>query len=153
MGQQQLLLVILVTIIVGIATVVAINIFGTASEQANKDAVRQDLLAATVQAQGIWAKPTQLGGAGRDFTSITPQSELLEALSIPGQYTPVNNPTQVDNENGTYSLNGVESSSITIDGVASSDGATIQAIVCRDSTAQVWRVDIGEGTADDPCSS
>ncbi|MDZ7715010.1 MAG: hypothetical protein U5J95_02240 [Balneolaceae bacterium] len=44
MGQQQLLLVILVTIIVGIATVVAINTFSSASDSANVDAVRGDLL-------------------------------------------------------------------------------------------------------------
>jgi len=43
MGQQQLLLVILVTIIVGIATVVAINTFGAAADSANLDAVRQDM--------------------------------------------------------------------------------------------------------------
>lgn len=40
MGQQQLLLVILVTIIVGIATVVAINTFSSAADSANLDAVR-----------------------------------------------------------------------------------------------------------------
>ena len=45
MGQQQLLLVILVTIIVGIATVVAINTFGTAADNANIDAVRNDMTA------------------------------------------------------------------------------------------------------------
>ncbi|MDZ7718745.1 MAG: hypothetical protein U5K72_08020 [Balneolaceae bacterium] len=67
MGQQQLLLVILVTIIVGIATVVAINIFGTAAEQANRDAVRQDLLAAAAQAQGIYSRPEMMGGARQRF--------------------------------------------------------------------------------------
>jgi len=150
MGQQQLLLVILVTIIVGIATVVAINIFGTASEQANKDAVRQDLLAATVQAQGIWAKPTMLGGAGRDFAANMTTSEILEALNIPGELDNPTTPTQVENENGTYSVNGTASNSLTLDGIAKSDGATIQAIVCRDSTAQVWRVDIDEGSVTTP---
>ena len=51
MGQQQLLLVILVTIIVGIATVVAINTFSSASEQANIDAARQDMLQMAYTAQ------------------------------------------------------------------------------------------------------
>ncbi|MDZ7806938.1 MAG: hypothetical protein U5K71_07465 [Gracilimonas sp.] len=52
MGQQQLLLVILVTIIVGIATVVAINTFGSAADSANLDAVRQDVATIAASAQG-----------------------------------------------------------------------------------------------------
>ena len=111
MGQQQLLLVILVTIIVGIATVVAINIFGTAADQANRDAVRQDLMSAAVQAQGIWARPTLMGGANRDFagTHITDE-QIMERLGIPGVWgNDINNPattpsTTRANENGVYVL-------------------------------------------------
>jgi len=57
MGQQQLLLVILVTIIVGIATVVAINTFGSAADAANIDAVRNDVAAIASGAQGYYMKP------------------------------------------------------------------------------------------------
>ena len=62
MGQQQLLLVILVTIIVGIATVVAINTFGTAADNANIDAVRNDMTAIASGAQSYYMKPAMLGG-------------------------------------------------------------------------------------------
>jgi Tfp pilus assembly protein PilE len=71
MGQQQLLLVILVTIIVGIATVVAINTFGAAADSANVDAVRQDLASIAAAAQGYYMKPEMLGGGGRTFEGIT----------------------------------------------------------------------------------
>ena len=71
MGQQQLLLVILVTIIVGIATVVAINTFGAAADSANIDAVRQDLASIAASAQGYYMKPVMLGGGGRSFAGIT----------------------------------------------------------------------------------
>ena len=120
MGQQQLLLVILVTIIVGIATVVAINIFGTASEQANRDAVRQDLLAAAANAQGIYARPAMMGGAGGDFGTLeTP--ELLRRLNIPGALgTAADNTSQVVNENGTYTATG-SGDLITITGNPSSN--------------------------------
>jgi Tfp pilus assembly protein PilE len=67
MGQQQLLLVILVTIIVGIATVVAINTFGSAADSANIDAVRQDVATIAASAQGYYMKPAMLGGGGRTF--------------------------------------------------------------------------------------
>ena len=70
MGQQQLLLVILVTIIVGIATVVAINTFSSAADSANLDAVRQDLAQIGSSAQAYYIKPTMLGGGGSSFTGI-----------------------------------------------------------------------------------
>lgn len=116
MGQQQLLLVILVTIIVGIATVVAINIFGTAAEQANQDAVRQDLLAAAAQAQGIHARPVMMGGAGGDFTDQTtlPNENFFERLGIPGVVTAGG----IDNENASYTINrtqGADQLTITAD--------------------------------------
>ena len=108
MGQQQLLLVILVTIIVGIATVVAINIFGTAADQANRDAVRQDLMTAAAHAQAIWSRPAMMDGAARDFTSMDVES-IAERIGIPGR---IHNTmdgdnvsvegNRIENENGVY---------------------------------------------------
>ncbi|MDZ7766193.1 MAG: hypothetical protein U5K00_17525 [Melioribacteraceae bacterium] len=43
MGQQQLLLIVLGVIIVGIAVVVGINVFTASSAAANRDAVISDL--------------------------------------------------------------------------------------------------------------
>ena len=71
MGQQQLLLVILVTIIVGIATVVAINTFSSSADAANKDAVRQDVASIAASAQGFFMKPAMLGGGNNSFAAIT----------------------------------------------------------------------------------
>ncbi|MDZ7757448.1 hypothetical protein [Rhodohalobacter sp.] len=86
MGQQQLLLVILVTIIVGIATVVAINTFGSAADSANVDAVRQDMASIAAAAQGYYMKPQMLGGGGRKFDGIDFQMilHLLERLMHAG---------------------------------------------------------------------
>ena len=105
MGQQQLLLVILVTIIVGIATVVAINIFGTAADQANRDAVRQDLMGAAVQAQAIWARPVLMGGANRDFAGAhIDVDDITVRLGIPGTIAA----NVVTNENGVYTVSVVD---------------------------------------------
>ncbi|HAW80025.1 MAG: hypothetical protein CL662_14175 [Bacteroidetes bacterium] len=97
MGQQQLLLVILVTIIVGIATVVAINTFSSAADSANLDAVRQDVANIAASAQGYYMKPTQLGGGGQSFASVTfnnisfasdtiAQTGFLSAVNANGKY-------------------------------------------------------------------
>ncbi|MDT8325209.1 MAG: hypothetical protein RRA94_13945 [Bacteroidota bacterium] len=71
MGTQQLLLIVLGVIIVGIAVVVGINIFGTNAEQANKDAITQDCLRIAAAAQGYYRKPTMLGGGNNAFDGIT----------------------------------------------------------------------------------
>ncbi len=84
MGQQQLLLVILVTILVGIATVVAINTFSSAMKSSNKDAVRNDLAVLATNAHAYYAKPSMLGGGGNSFGGFTfktiafPADEITE---------------------------------------------------------------------------
>ena len=98
MGQQQLLLVILVTIIVGIATVVAINTFGAAADSANLDAVRQDVAQIAAAAQGYYMKPTMLGGGGRSFEGITFNDFAFSASVVS------NDGTEACNENGKYIL-------------------------------------------------
>lgn len=104
MGQQQLLLVILVTIIVGIATVVAINTFGTAADQANVDAVRQDMLQIAASAQQFYMRPTMLGGGGRSFAGISFNDFAFagDLETDPEDDDAV--PLKATNENGMYEI-------------------------------------------------
>ncbi len=71
MGQQQLLLIVLGVIIVGIAVVVGINVFTASSSQANRDAVISDLTNLASLAQQYYRKPQALGGGGNTFTGWT----------------------------------------------------------------------------------
>ena len=114
MGQQQLLLVILVTIIVGIATVVAINTFGAAADSANLDAVRQDMGSIAASAQGYYMKPEMLGGGGKDFTGMT-----FENVAFGGTINSGNS-LLAFNENGTYVLGAGSTDGIDITGHPSS---------------------------------
>jgi len=109
MGQQQLLLVILVTIIVGIATVVAINTFGSAADQANIDAVNNDVATLASAAQGYYMRPTMLGGGGRTFTNLT-----FEGLAFPATRVQADN-LVVENENGRYEITTRTADHFTID--------------------------------------
>ena len=113
MGQQQLLLVILVTIIVGIATVVAINTFGSAADSANVDAVRQDVASIAASAQGYYMKPEALGGGGGDFKNID-----FTNLSFGG--TIGSDTKQAVNANGSYVVDG-STDPMTITAYPSSD--------------------------------
>ena len=76
MGQQQLLLIVLGVIIVGIAVVVGINVFTASSSQANRDAVISDLTNLASLGQQYYRKPTALGGGGNTFTGWTVPATL-----------------------------------------------------------------------------
>ena len=67
MGQQQLLLIVLGVIIVGIAVVVGINVFTASSLEANKSAVVADLQTIGSMAQQFYRKPTAMGRGGNTF--------------------------------------------------------------------------------------
>ncbi|NQT10046.1 MAG: hypothetical protein HQ573_02625, partial [Desulfobacteraceae bacterium] len=71
MGQQQLLLIVLGTIIVGVAVVVGINMFGQGAVNAERDALLQDVNSIASNAAAYWRKPAALGGGARSFVGIT----------------------------------------------------------------------------------
>lgn len=103
MGQQQLLLIVLGVIIVGIAIVVGINIFTTSSIQANRDAVIGDLTNLASMAQSYYRKPTAMGGGGNDFTGWT----------IPATFA---------SDNGTYAATVDNATQITLVGTGTETG-------------------------------
>ncbi len=115
MGQQQLLLVILVTIIVGIATVVAINTFSSASESANQDAVRNDMATIAASAQGYFIKPAMLGGGANSFAAITFANITFAADSISGDGL------TAYNANGTYVISGRSATDFDLNATTSSN--------------------------------
>src|SRR5690554_3090233 len=118
MGQQQLLLVILVTIIVGIATLVAINTFSSANESANVDAVRQDVITFASSAQGYYMKPTMLGGGGNSFNGIT-----FKQVAFPAKNEDIAaNGLSAFNSNGLYTIS-TDDTTLTVTAIPSSRAA------------------------------
>jgi hypothetical protein len=101
MGQQQLLLLILSAVIVGVAIVMGINMFAENAAQANQDAVLQDVLTLASRAQAWYRRPVELGGGGRTFAGIT-----LADLNFPAT-----------NGNGTYTLGVGTATALPITGV------------------------------------
>lgn len=105
MGQQQLLLVILVTIIVGVGTVVAIDTMQNARKDSNKASVRQDILSVLNDAQVYYQKPSMMGGGGQSFDNIS-KSDIISI-----------DPT---NENGSYNISG-SGNSVTVEGTGTAE--------------------------------
>ncbi len=71
MGQQQLLLIVLGVIVVGIAVVVGINLFNASAEEANKDGIVSDCTNLGAMAQQYYKKPLSMGGGANTFTNWT----------------------------------------------------------------------------------
>jgi len=84
MGQQQLLLIILGVIIVGIAIAVGLSLFSAQSVQSNKDAMINDLNNIAAQAYQFRIRPSSMGGGQGSYASFTIPTKMAT------------------NENGTY---------------------------------------------------
>jgi len=151
MGQQQLLLVILVTIIVGIATVVAINTFGAAADSANVDAVRQDLLTIASAAQGFYMRPEMLGGGGRSFEDLT----WTSLGSVPGNFSAADGdaPANLTNDNGVYTFEApVANAQEFIVTAAPASGGAIAIRVCADNARMGTYAETGDAPVPPVCN-
>ena len=69
MGQQQLLLLVLSTIIVGVSIVVGIGMFQDSAMNANIDTVTQENVTIASKATEWFNKSVALGGGGGDFSA------------------------------------------------------------------------------------
>jgi Tfp pilus assembly protein PilE len=95
MGQQQLLLIILGVIIVGIAVAVGITMFQDNAVDQNRSAVIADLTTLAAKAQQYYAKPVTLGGGGNSFAGLSSDATGLGILA---------STAFTNNANGTYSV-------------------------------------------------
>jgi uncharacterized protein (UPF0333 family) len=110
MGQQQLLLLVLAVIIVGIAIVVGITMFRAQSASSNLDAVTNDLMDLASRAQQFYIRPVSMGGGGGVFNAAG------NTISID------NLTTSPINDNGTYALGTINVSDVEITGEGKQDG-------------------------------
>ncbi len=91
MGQQQLLLIVLGVIIVGIAIAVGISMFKSNAQSSNRDQVINDLNNLAAKAQQYYRKPTAMAGGGQSFGSTS--------STVPGFTL---SPVDTGNANGSY---------------------------------------------------
>ena len=85
MGQQQLLLIIVAVIVVGVSVAIANQLFYANAEDSNKDSIISELTnLATISLQ-YYQKPASMVGGGRSFTNWQIPSQLDTSTS--GTYT------------------------------------------------------------------
>lgn len=125
MGQQQIFLILLVTVVVGIATIVAIFNFQETHNNSVYEAIQQDILQAQTQSIAYVKKAKTMGGGGGSYLGITRDDVMLP----------------VQNENAAYSLDEITETGFSV--VAeSSVGFTVTAVISGDSV--VWEKSEGE---------
>ncbi|MEW6654421.1 MAG: hypothetical protein AB1394_13295, partial [Bacteroidota bacterium] len=77
MGQQQLLLIVLGILIVGLAVFVGIYLFRANAIESKRAIVTNELVNLAAMAQQFYLKPNALGGGNRKFTGWVIPAELV----------------------------------------------------------------------------
>jgi hypothetical protein len=122
MGQQQLLLIILGVIIVGIAIAVGLSMFSAQSVQSNKDAIINDLNNLAANAYQFRIRPSSMGGGQGSYANY----------SIPVKLQ--------TNANATYSLGTKDANTCIIIGTSGqyTTGGTVQATLDSNGNLGTW---------------
>ena len=115
MGQQQLLLIILGVIIVGIAIAVGISQFSADNTEANKDGVTSSVVNIASNAYQFKIRPSSLGGGSNAYTGY----------SIPTK--------MATDDNGTYALGTVNAGNVQIKGTSTVNTAWVATCTTDDS--------------------
>jgi hypothetical protein len=110
MGHQQLLLIIVGVIVVGIAIAIGIYLFSGTNVGSNKDAIFNDLMNLGQYAYRYKLRPEPLGGGGLVYTGFTIPAKLAS------------------NENADYSATAT-STSITFTAVSKFGFGTVVAVL------------------------
>ena len=90
MGQQQLLLLILSAIVVGLALVIGMEIFSQNALITTRDTVRQAVLEAAVRAQAWYRFPLRNGGGGSSFAGFDLPEIHFKSPTIRGDFSVTN---------------------------------------------------------------
>ena len=120
MGQQQLLLIVLGTIIVGVAVVVGINMFTTGAVNAERDALLQDVNNIASSAASYWRKPAALAGGARSFASATDVTVFGADSS---------------NANGSFVMSDITPTSFTLTVTGANEGVIVVASITQNGVS------------------
>ena len=116
MGQQQILLIVLAIIIVGVAIAISIQLFRSNAIESKRDLLIEETTYLGTMALQYYKKPVELGGGGRDFTGWKIPSQMNQTV------------------NGNFMIAAVASDEVTITGTGSevvtgNDSIKVQTIV------------------------
>ncbi|MBI5471680.1 MAG: hypothetical protein HY961_04995 [Ignavibacteriae bacterium] len=70
MGSQQLLLIVVGVVLIGIMIAVGMDMFKDQASSMNRDSISNDLGNFAIQAQKYYRRPTLMGGGGHSFAGL-----------------------------------------------------------------------------------
>ncbi|MBI1803891.1 MAG: hypothetical protein HY033_06770 [Ignavibacteriae bacterium] len=115
MGQQQLLLIIVGVLAVGLAIAVGVSLFGANSAASNKDGVTSSLMMIAADAYHYKIRPSTMGGGSNSFVSYAIPRKLQK------------------DDHGTYSVTSVGSNTATFQGQSSVNTAWVATCTVDDT--------------------
>ncbi len=86
MGAQQLLMVVVGMVIVGVAIVVAVTLFQAQAIESSRNALISDLNFYAGRAREYYWKPLNLGGGNHDFSGVTIRTLASSSENDNGRY-------------------------------------------------------------------
>lgn len=93
MGSQQLLLIVVGTLVVGMMVVIGITLFVDHAAATNRDEIANDLMHAASVAQAYHRRPQILGGGGNSFVGFDLRTVFRELQNMNGSYSVFGTPT------------------------------------------------------------
>ena len=110
MGTQQILLIVLSVIIVGVAIAVGITMFSNQAYNGNQQAVASELQNYGSQAIQYFKTPISQGGAGQNTSYVSPDS-VATFLGFTGTGN------TLTSDNGTFSVTSASGNTVVLKGV------------------------------------
>ena len=81
MGQQQLLMVVLAIIIVGIAIAISVQLFRSNAIESKRDLLIEETTSLATMAIQYYKKPQAMGGGGRSFMGWEIPSQMVQTFN------------------------------------------------------------------------
>ena len=130
MGQQQLLLLVLGIVIVGLAVVVGLQAFGENQKKANADALVNDALSIAADVQAWSLKPSVFGGGEGDYTGLSFERLGYTTGDQSGGDTAADD--GYESPNGVFTLTVGAADEVTVVGCSTGESNTVTAVVGQD---------------------
>ena len=116
MGQQKILLIAFLTIILSAAVVVGMNVYAIGSLNSELDALLIDVNSVVGSATSYWRMPVALGGGARSFEGVSDVSSFDSELS---------------NMNSTFVLSSVMTNQFVLTATSANKGIIIVATITQ----------------------
>jgi hypothetical protein len=81
LGQQQLLMIVLAIIIVGLAIAISVQLFRSNAIESKRDILIEETTSLGSMAFQYYKKPKELGGGGRSFINWTIPPQMIQTFN------------------------------------------------------------------------